>query len=260
MTQKAKTLKDSLQGFKIYLFPAFTLGVILILFNFLVKGKIEDVFEVQKEIKGQRERLSRLVEKQTALSALDEEALRGQFLLANEALPSKREAAGFLVQIERVALESGLFVKNVSLEGGEIATQSGEKEEGASTPKKKKDQFVSQVEIEGKVDQVADFIRKLLESRRIVQVSKVELIAPSSGAVIATPSATKATLTIDVFFKILPESMGEVESPLPQLSPRESEVYDTIALYPLLSEPLSWGGGLEMTATTAGARLSPFGP
>lgn len=259
MAKKVKTFKDSLRGLKIYLFPAFTLGVILVLFNFLVKGKIEDVFEVQKEIRSQRERLSRLIEKQAALSALDEEALERQFLLANEALPSKREVAGFLAQVERAALESGLLVRGVSLEGGEIATQSGERKKEAPAPKEKKDQFTSRVEVEGEIDQVADFIRKLLESRRIVQVSKVGLTAPSSGGAIATPSATEAILTVEVFFKILPESMGTAESPLPQFSSQESEVYDTVSLYPLLSEPLAWGGGLEMAAT-AGARISPFGP
>lgn len=259
MAKKPTTIRDYFQNLKIYLFPVFTLGVILVLFNSLVKGKTEDIFEVRKEIKDQRERLSRLIEKQAALTALDEEALKGQFLLANQALPSKREVAGFLAQVERAALESGLFIENISLEGGKIATQSGEEKEQTAAAKKKEDQFTSRIEVDGEVEKVAIFIKKLLESRRIVQVSKVELSRPFSRLAGATPSATKAILTTEVFFKTLPESMGAAEAPLPQISSQESEAYETVSLYPFLSEPLGLGGGLGLAAT-AGGRVSPFGP
>lgn len=259
MDKKTKTFQDFFEGLKIYLFPVFVLGVILLLFNFLVKGKVEDLLQTRKEIATQRERLSRLIEKQTTLSALDEETLKRQFLFANEALPSKMEAAGFLAQVERAALESGLLIKGVSIEGGGIATQSGEKKDETRPAQKDRDWFTSKVEVEGKIDQVALLIKKLLESRRTVQISKLRLSFASSGAAVATSSATKASLTVDVFFKTLPESMGSTEEPLPQISSRENETYDRLSLYPLLSEPISFGGGLGVAATP-GARVSPFGP
>lgn len=259
--EKPKTLKDYFLGLKIYLFPSFSLLLVLLLFSFVIKGKILAIFEVRGKIRSQREQLSRLIEKQTALSALDETALKEQFLLANEAVPSERDVAGFLAQVERIALENGLLVEGVTLEGGEIATESAEKIEEVEekeTPlqKETEDKFRSQVTIKGEVERIRDFLEKILGSKRVVEVNKVQLSAPLTQ--VATPSAMTATLTVDVFFKLLPETMGAAEAPLPQITQKEKEVYEQISLFPFLSQPLALPG-VELVATP-GARLSPFGP
>lgn len=253
---KPKTFKDYFESLKIYLFPSFSLLVILLLFSFVVKGKILEIFKIRGEIRSQRERLSRLIEKQTALAALDETTLKEEFLLANEAIPSKRDVAGFLAQVERIALESGLLVEGVSLEGGGIATESAEEQE-TSARKKGEDMFRSRVAIKGEVERIRDFLSKLLKSRRVVEVNKVQLTAPFSQT--ATPSAMTAILTVDVFFKLLPETMGAAEAPLPQITQKEKEVYEQISSFPFLSQPLALPGGIEISATPS-ARTSPFGP
>lgn len=254
--EKPKTLKDYLESLKIYLFPSFTFLVTLLLFNFVVKEKVFEIFKVRGEIREQREKLSRLIEKHTALAALDEITLKEQFLHANEALPSDRDVAGFLAQVERTALESGLLIESVSLEGGGIATESAEKQE-APSQKKSEDRFRSKVVIKGEVARIIDFLQKLLNSRRVVELSKVQLAAPLTQ--VATPSAMVATLTIDVFFKLLPKTMGVVEAPLPQITQKEKEVYEQLSLLPFLSQPMALPGEIELEAT-AGARVSPFGP
>lgn len=252
---KPKTFKTYFEGLKIYLFPSFVLLVILFLFNFVVKGKIVEIFGTRREIGEQRERLSRLIEKQAALTALDETSLREEFLLANEAVPSKRDVAGFLTQVERIALETGLLVEGVSLEGGEIATESAEEKEVLSQ-KKDEDGFQSRVTVKGEVGRIRDFLEKLLKSRRVVEATKVQLSAPFSQ--IATPSAMTAILTVDVFFKLLPETMGTAEAPLPQITQKEKEVYEQIYSFPFLSQPLVFPGDLELSGTPS-ARTDPFG-
>jgi len=257
--EKPKTLKEYLESLKIYLFPTLSLLVVLLLFNLVVKGKILEIFKTREEIKTRREKLSRLIEKQTALSAMDETSLKEEFLLSNEALPSKRDVPGFLAQVERLALETGLVVEGVTLEGGEIATESGErevKEKQPSAQKESEDRFTSKVAVKGGVENIRDFTRLLLASRRIVEIKKVEMKAPFSQ--IATPSAMTATLTVEVFFKPLPETMGIAEAPLPQITQKERDVYEQVALYSFLSQPLALPG-VELVATP-GARLSPFGP
>lgn len=252
---KPKTFKDYFQSLRIYLFPSFVFLVVLFLFNFVVRGKISEIFKTRGEIGEQRERLSRLVEKQTVLAALDEVALKEEFLLSNEAIPSKRDVAGFLTQVERIALETGLLVEGVSLEGGEIATESAEKEEVLSQ-KKSEDGFRSQVTIKGEVERIRDFLERLLKSRQVVEVNKVQLSAPFSQT--ATLSAMTAILTVDVFFKLLPETMGMAETPLPQITQKEKEVYEQIYSFPFLSQPLVFPGDLELSGTPS-ARTNPFG-
>lgn len=256
---KPKTFKQYIESLKIYLFPSLALLMILLLFNFVVKGKIFEIFKMRGEIREQREKLSRLIEKQTALAALDETTLKEQFLLANEAIPSKRDVAGFLAQVERIALENGLLVEGVSLEGGEIATESAEKteEKEATAKKKSEDKFESRVTVKGELERIRDFLDKLLRSRRVVEINKVQLSAPFSQT--ATPSAMTATLTVDVFFKLLPETMGAAEAPLPQITQKEKDIYEQVSLFPFLSQPLALPGGFEVSATPS-ARTSPFGP
>ncbi|MBA7495518.1 hypothetical protein ES702_06105 [subsurface metagenome] len=254
--EKPRTFKDYLESLKIYLFPFVSFLVILVLFNSIVKIKIVKIFKIRSEIKNQREKLSRLIEKHTALAALDETALKEQFLLANEAIPSKRDVAGLLAQVERIALETGLLIDGVSLKGGGIATQSAEKQEKIPQ-KKSENKFQSKVTIKGEMERIRDFLEKLLKSRRIIEVTRVQLSAPLTQ--VATPSAMTTIVTIDVFFKLLPETMGAADSPLPQITQTEKEVYEEIALLPFLSQPLALPQGFEVSATPS-ARISPFGP
>jgi Tfp pilus assembly protein PilO len=259
-----KDIKDYLGKMRIYLMPVIVGLVVLSLLLKIVKPKIKEVFALRNEINEAREVLSRLTEKEAVLASFDQEAMKEQFLTANEALPSEQDVPGFLAQIERLAQESGVLVESVSLTGGKLATPSAENEgevpetttEKASSDKEKTE-FKSKVLLRGVLDGIASFLDKLAKSRRIVDVEKIYLTSPLSE--IATPSAMTAQLTLKVYYQPLPPTLGRVDEPLPKLSQKNEEIFEKVGNFTFLSKPLPVPPSFAVEATPS-ARLSPFEP
>ena len=253
--EKPQTLKEYLLGFKIYLPLVGSLLLIFLLFTTVIKGRIQVIGQTKREIGKEREKLAVLVNKQTKLSALNKEDLKRNFILAEQSLPSSRDTASFLAQIERIGMETGVLVDGVQMEGGEIATESGKKT--VVSKKTPKNWFKAKVTLKGAVESIKNFLERIFNSRRIVNIVRVQLSAPLTQ--VATPSAMTATLTVEVFFKPLPKDMGPVEKPLPTITEKEREVFQKISSLPFLSEPLPLPLGPQISATPS-ARTSPFAP
>lgn len=253
--EKPQTLKEYLLGFRIYLPLVFSLLFIFFLLTTVVKGRVGAIGETRRAIQKKREKLAVLVEKQAKLSTLNREDLKKNFLLAEQAVPSKRNTAGFLAQVERIAMESGVLVDGVQMEGGEIATESGKKE--IKIKRKPQNWFKTTVTLRGAVENIGNFLEKIFWSRRIIRITRVHLSAPLNQT--GTPSAMTAVLTVEVFFKPLPQSMGPIEEPLPKITKKEEEVAKKVFSLPFLAEPVSLPG-VETVSATSSARISPFGP
>lgn len=236
-----KTIAEQLRIYRIYLAPALVGLVVFALLVVVVKPKILDILAVRSEISDLRVKLGNLTQKLATLENLDKKDLKERFLVTNEALPSEQDVAGFLAGMERLAAESGVLVEKVELSPETVASASAS-------------YFHSRAILKGRLENIKDFLAKMSFSRRVLRVKTVSLSASSQE--IATPSMVMATLSINVFFEPLPAFLGEADEPLPALSQKDKEIFEEIANFSFVSQPLPVGETGFLASPSA--RLDPF--
>lgn len=205
-------VKDYFSQFKIWLAPAVTAGVIILLSQFAVKPRIIVISQKISERKQQRERLNKVLAKIDKLENLDKELFKERMLLLNEALPGEPELPQFLYTIEKLARQAGLVVDSMLVKG--LAPN-----EKAGSQKSAHQSIGVAMTLRGRQEQVSGLIRQIEIFRRLISVDKVQLSRLVQGA---SPSANvSATVQIKTFFAPLPSSLGSPEEPIESLSARD---------------------------------------
>lgn len=237
---------------RIHLF--YTAAVVLTVLVVLLVGlipQIQEVISLNSTLAKERPKLDRLNQK---LISLDEVQFTPEFAqidIVNSALPSKKPLLELLTSLQSISAANSIFINNLELSPGEIATESGSFNAGTNSNRTGKksagavDSLTITMDIVGQQEQVREFlnlIEKITPFTTITQLS-VELSRRNQGS----EELLEASITTESYF-FTKSLTATVESALPQLSQKDREVLTTLADFvenDLPEQTEITGGGLE---------------
>lgn len=158
------------------------------------------------ELEEKKERLSRLTGKATLLESLDEYELEKKVAIAEKALPSKKALAEILVGLSSLSSENGVSFIGFSIAPGGLLPEEFE-------------ELVFQATFEGARDKLESFLGKLNQVLPIMKVTSFDI------------QEEKIMVKIESYSSPLPESLGKIDAPLPQITKEEEKIYQTIAQF-----------------------------
>lgn len=218
---------------KPYLMPVLALILIIVLSTTFVEPKISEIISLQQKLAASQARLDRLTQKANLLNSLDPGQLRQKFKILEGALPSEKDIPGFLVEMQKISNEASVSVEKIELSAGSISTTSAAAQTAQANTKDSKPDLVSaKVTITGTFTGLRQFLDKTSQARRIVNIKGINL---GGNAAQKASGPISLDLIFSIYYQALPTSLGEISSSLPEISPEEDKIYETVTKYPLYS-------------------------
>ncbi len=238
-------LSKMIERYRVYFLPAITLVLMLFLAATFVQPKLADIWQQQQELASEQARLDRLTQKENLLSSLDVNQWRTKFKTLEEALPTEKDAPGFLIEMQTIANEASVSVDLVELSAGSLATPSANTAATLTSGSKTVPNFNAKVTVTGTFSNLRQFLDKASQARRLVNIRGISLggnqAQKASGLI-------SLDFNFSVYYQALPSSLGEISQELPAMSSDEDKTYQIIANYSLYS-----------TFTKAGSISVPMG-
>ncbi|MBI4999659.1 type 4a pilus biogenesis protein PilO [Candidatus Gottesmanbacteria bacterium] len=208
-------LGNIFKNYGFYLFPIIAIVAIITLFVKIDLPKIGEIGGVRQQLSGIQERLAKLSAKSQFLASLDEEKLKGDYEKTSLVLPDGKDAPSILRTLEISASVSGIFLENLDLTPGKLATAGARIGE-------KQNEIPLKVTISGTTPQITTYLEKITSVGRALGIKNLE-ISFSEGTVSA-----KVNLELVAYYLFPPQSTGKVEEPLPSLGTEENDTLSEI--------------------------------
>lgn len=216
-----------------FFMPLIILMLIIILTISFVQPKISEIASLRQKTEVNKVKLDNLTQKAGLLSSLDQNQLRLKFKTLESALPSEKDIPGFLVAMQKIANEASVSVDKVELSAGSISTPSAQAQATTAKSMQTEPDLVSaKVTITGTFTGLRQFLDKASQARRLLNIKGVSL---GSNAAQKASGPISLELIFSIYYQLLPTSLGEIASPLPQVTSDEDRIYQTVAKYPLYS-------------------------
>lgn len=198
---------------------------------------ISNLLFQQEEIGRLEKEVNALSTKRDRLQNLNSEQINEGVKMATKALPAKAAVLPIISFVRSAAAQSGLVIiqLRVARENlGKDQSVSGAASSGIT------------VELEGPVADIQQFLGNVRRVLPIIEVGR--------GKLTTRGGVTQVTVTLNTFWKKLPEQLSGVSAPLPQLTPNEEK---------LLSSIKQLGSGeitqtIVPSQTSTAPRLNPF--
>ncbi|MBI5465095.1 type 4a pilus biogenesis protein PilO [Candidatus Gottesmanbacteria bacterium] len=208
-------LGNIFKNYGFYLFPIIAIVAIITLFVKIDLPKIGEIGGVRQQLSGIQERLAKLSAKSQFLASLDEEKLKGDYEKTSLVLPDGKDAPSILRTLEISASVSGIFLENLDLTPGKLATAGARIGE-------KQNEIPLKVTISGTTPQITTYLEKITSVGRALGIKNLE-ISFSEGTVSA-----KVNLELVAYYLFPPQSTGKVEESLPSLGTEENDTLSEI--------------------------------
>lgn len=211
------------------LFPLGTILLIVILSVTLLRTSISGIFNFREENKAQEEKILNLKKKSEKLISLDEQELISKVEKVEQILPSKQPLIALISQISALSQEEGVKFTGLELDPQKLKNQinvvsQDQKEE------EKTESLPLLIKINGETAKVFSFIRRLDE---IPPLMKIESFSLETGG------EKMIELTIRIFYQELPQTLGKIDAPLPELNEKAQEILNNFSefkIFPALPE------------------------
>lgn len=215
--------KIFIRKYKAYFIPAATAFVIVFMSLLILKPKISAIILTQKNLEKNLILLEALTKKANALASLDQNNLKEMFNMVNTAVPSDKDVPSFMLAVGRIGNEASVSVGLIEVNAGNISTTSA-----SVDPKKQNQPLNAKVTIKGTFQNIVSFISKIARGRRLLKISGLNL--SGTGAQKAN-EAINMTLSILLYYQPLPETLGEISSPVVDITDEEQKNYLAIRNY-----------------------------
>lgn len=196
------------QRYQIFLLPLFSAVICFGLFGLIVYPQINIFLENRKKIEEINIKQQLLESKLGTLEKVNPDIFKKNIEVALLALPAEKDVTGVISQLLYLLNINRLTLNEMSFLG--VAAQD------------KQDSIQIKIDISGGKDSFKSFITGLASLPRIIKVSSLEVSSSKEGEVI------QSSLTLQAFYQVLPNSIGNVNAPLPVISPKETEVLSKI--------------------------------
>lgn len=230
------------QGFGRYLRlagPALAILMSLAVLVFVVWPRFNDVLKLRKVNEELAERVEKLETKAQKLAEFDKDELESQLGYTNAMIPSGKEVFLLVAQVELSATSSGVVLSKVEVSPGtvgEVGKGQGQAAIGAAplptaatnlnqtpadqaagpTPK-----VQVKVSLSSDYKSFVQFLNNVLSFSRVVDVRDLSLT--SVIGVGQTTGQLRTLVTLDAYYKPLPQELASVETPISELTQSEIE-------------------------------------
>jgi Tfp pilus assembly protein PilO len=222
---------------KVYLLPAFIIFVAVYTAVAFIYPAVEQIKIAREENAVLEDRRQKLAAKAEILAKVSEAELKTDLAAAEISLPTDKNPSGIIFGLETLAASAGAKLTGFSTVVGKLATASAvplpESSSPAEAPALKESEFPFQVKylsvelgLAGDYEQIRSFVNSLLPVNRLLGVEKISL------------DEKDKKLILMVFYQPLLRTLGDVASPVEDITPEERTFLRQAAEYRLATPPL----------------------
>lgn len=226
---KTSILKE-LNFSKAYLLPV-VVGVLIVGLSVLVvKPQVSSILKLRKKLKAEKETLKKVTQKASLLEGMSEPELDRRLKRVEAVYPSEKPAVQIINTVSQLAKDHELSFSGISLSPGEISTGSAEKK----STKDKKTLIQTGFTVEGEREKVFDFLGSIEKTTPVMRVEGLSLAVIENE--VSGESFLSAEVSVSVFYRPAPESIGEADQPLSLLTSKETQVLAEIEGFQVFSQ------------------------
>ena len=223
-----------------YLYPLVALIIAAAAFMLLILPTLNDALVLKSEGDDNSAKASNLDQKLSTLKSADKTKLNDDLSKLEGALPTDKDAAGFLANINQNANTAGVAVSSVQLVPSPSAAASPAAGATAgATASRNILEF--QVSVTGDFPKVHDFLTRVETTRRVMAVKSIAL---------SFDKALTAAFTIDTYYEPAPTVVPGNFDTLPTRSAAQDKIFSAIDSRTVAVPPIT-------TPNTSG-RTDPF--
>src|SRR2546429_4448782 len=230
---------DKYQPWLKFIYPIVAVLIALLAFSLLIIPTLNDAVSLKGETDANGDKAKNLDQKLQVLKSANKDKLNEDLSKLEGALPSDKDAAGFLANVNQDAASAGMPVGGVQLVP--VAVSAAPSTAGATqTSGKNVIQF--DVTINGAYPNVRGLLTKLETTRRVMAVNNISLTS--------SDNKLSATLTIDTYYEPVPLIISGNADPLPTRTPAQDKIFSGIDSRTVASPPIA--------TPNASGRSDPF--
>lgn len=216
-----KLTKSSLQQLtKLFLLPVITIVIVVGLSAKFLLPKVGDIQKILLETQKINQELASLESKAGKLNELKNSSLTADFQQMEMLLPSEKNIMLIFSTLGNLEKRNNVTIERLSVKPGLI--DKGKVQADKKTKTGSEDLSFS-FSVTGTQDSVNQFLEDLLATAPIFTVNKVNL-AINSGIV-------DATIDVATYFQSLPETLGNINTPLSELSATQKKTLEIVKRY-----------------------------
>lgn len=200
--------------------PGFILIVVIWLTTRYLLPNIDKIQALIEEQKGQEQKLTQLTGKLSTLSGANKDEELDTLKKIVAVIPEEKDAFSIFDGLDTIEKDSGVVVLNSDFRVGIVSTES------AQVLVRQKAKYPSidiNFDLIGSSDQVISFLKELDEFRTRLFGTKEIAITVNSDKTMT------GTFVLSAYYLPFPETLGNPDSPLPQVSARQQEIKTKIA-------------------------------
>lgn len=171
-------IPSSLQPYLAYLIPVVAAAIALIIIVVVLLPSVNDIVTLKADADSNQGRAQSLSGKISDLQNLDQAKLTDELVNTTQALPSDKDVAGFLANINQITSSTG-----ASLEAAQLITT-------LSTKPSEKNALDFQVIIKGNFANIKGFLTKIETVRRVMVVKSLSINLSDNKVLVADMNIT----------------------------------------------------------------------
>lgn len=212
---------------------------ILIISATFFRQTLVNTIKLIKDNKEKQLQLGKLTLKANFLNNLDQNQLEKRVRELEQVFPSKKPALETINFLNILAVEDGISLSSLHLSPGKLEEETplSEKSPEKSAAKTSIEDFSLKFSIAGEKSKVLKFIKDL---EKTAPLTKIEDLAITLGEKKEDSQMLKLSLSVRVYYQLLPQSLPSVETPAVYLTQEEEQILDELAVfkyYPLVPLP-----------------------
>lgn len=215
--------------YQIYLLPLLAAGFIILVSVYILIPNVQNTLANQQTITVKQEELQKLESKMQLLKSVQSGNIDRYLADALIALPNEKDAAAQLITFGNLTNSTQAEIEQISLVPGLISSASAG---GVTASKinlpvktvKNINLLASSLQIRATNSQYLEFLKQLYNSRLLFEIDKMDINFSAD-----IPDMMTAKLTLNSFYLLPPAKIGSAVSELPQITPQEQQVLQSLA-------------------------------
>lgn len=228
-------LKKYYQQYRLIIFPVVTAGASLILIALVIFPQLSKFLSNNEAYTSLQKQNEFLEVKADELENVNSGDLKQKLDISLAALPAGRDLTETMALLQSIVAQSGFLLN--SLEFGSSAAGKG------TTG------YTVNLDVTGSKANLSNLLNSIESSYRPMKVNNVDV------ALSRTDDNVNSTISINVFYAPIPNSVGKIDAPVPKLSATEQELIDKLSQETSLASSVDQSAPVNISPT---GKADPF--
>lgn len=194
-----------------YIAPIVAVIVIVILLLGIVRPRVGAIFQLRKKIVESQQKVVILETKLSTLRSFNLDKLQQDVKKAEIGIPADKDLPGLLLNLEKLAQDSGVAIAAAQLSPGLIG-----KEDGKGTA----ENFPVKFTITGGFAQIKSFLGAVASSPRVIDLRSL--------AMASEQASLSASLDLDIYYLAIAAAKFSVDDPLQTITADEAKILQSL--------------------------------